>query len=322
MQCSRLPAVARRSRRGARRQQATGSTDRPVAEATRPPVGWALAALLVLATAAAVVFALAGGGGKDTGGAGGGGPDLTHVHGLGVNPKDGSLYIATHTGLFRAANGETTPRRVGDSEQDVMGFSVLGPDRFLGSGHPGPLQSGPGNLGLIRSDDGGKNWDSVSLLGESDFHVLRSAAPMVYGYDASNSRLLVSADDGRSWQERETPGAMLDLAINPTNSSRVVASTENGLVTSDDRAGSWETLARGPLALLTWPAPNALYRVDGTGRVARSADAGRSWAGKGSIGAQPAAFASAADNLYVALPDGTVKRSDDGGETWTTRTRP
>jgi hypothetical protein len=281
----------------------------------------ALAALLIAAAAGAVAFAVSGGNGEETSG-GGGGPNLTHVHGLGVDPKDGALYIATHTGLFRAATGQTKPSRVGDSEQDVMGFSVIGPDRFLGSGHPGPLQDGPGNLGLIRSDNGGESWDSVSLLGESDFHVLRSREPMVYGFDASNARFLVSADGGRKWDERDTPGAMLDLAIDPSDSSRVVASTERGLVASSDRARSWQVLEKGALALLTWANSDALYRVNGAGRVARSADAGQSWEQMGSVKAQPAAFASAGSDLYIALPDGTVKRSVDDGKTWTTRATP
>jgi photosystem II stability/assembly factor-like uncharacterized protein len=203
-----------------------------------------------------------------------------------------------------------------------MGFSVMGPDRFLGSGHPGPLQGGPGNLGLIRSDDGGKSWDSVSLLGESDFHVLRSKDPMVYGFDASNSRFLVSADGGRSWDGRDAPGDMLDLAIDPSDPSRVVATTARGIVASDDRARSWQILHKGPLALLTWPRSNALYRVDGAGRVGRSTDAGQSWQLMGSVDAQPAAFASAGEDLYVALPDGEVKRSGDAGKTWMTRATP
>jgi hypothetical protein len=317
--------VGRRSRQGSPRQPRSATTRAVDGRdaAPRPAVGLALSALVILVAAGAVAFALSGDKGEDGGSGGAGGrPGLTHVHGLGVNPKDGALFIATHTGLFRAAEGQTKPSRVGESEQDVMGFSVMGPDRFLGSGHPGPLQSGPSNLGLIRSDDAGKSWDSVSLLGESDFHVLRTKEPMVYGFDASNSRLLVSADDGQKWEERDTPGAMLDLAIDPSDSSRVVASTEHGLVTSDNRARSWRTLASGPLALLTWPASDAIYRVDGAGTVARSTDGGRSWDRKGSIGAQPAAFASAGDSLYVALPDGTVKRSVNAGETWTTRTRP
>jgi hypothetical protein len=44
------------------------------------------------------------------------------------------------------------------------------------------------------------------------------------------------------------------------NSSRIVASTESGLVASGDRAGagSWQVLHDGPLALLTWASPKAL----------------------------------------------------------------
>jgi hypothetical protein len=317
--------VGRRSRQGSPRQPRSATTRAVDGRdaAPRPVVGLALSALVILVAAGAVAFALSGDKGEDGGSGGaGGGPGLTHVHGLGVNPKDGALFIATHTGLFRAAEGQTKPSRVGESEQDVMGFSVMGPDRFLGSGHPGPLQGGPGNLGLIRSDDGGQSWDSVSLLGESDFHVLRSEDPMVYGFDASNARFLVSADGGRGWEQRDTPGQMLDLAIDPSDSSRVVASTERGLVTSRNRARSWQVLHEGPLALLTWARPNALYRIDGAGRVARSADAGHSWEPMGSVRAQPAAFASAGDDLYVALPDGTVKRSGDAGKTWVTRVTP
>ena len=316
--------MGRRSRQGVpRAASATTPRDGQRRDAqARPVVGLAVAVVLVVLTAGAVAFALVGGGDEGAaGGGGGGGPDLTHVHGLGVNPKDGALYIATHSGLFRAAGGRGELRRVGESEQDVMGFSVVGPDRFLGSGHPGPLQSGPGNLGLIRSDDGGRSWDSVSLLGESDFHVLRSREAMVYGFDASNSRFLVSADGGRSWDERDSP-AMLDLAVDPSNALRVVASTEDGLVASDDRGRSWRRVQEGPLALLTWPEADALFRVDGAGRVARSTDAGESWEPAGSLDAQPAAFASSGRELFVALPDGTVRASSDAGKTWTTRVTP
>jgi len=316
--------VGRRSRHaGGRTPQTTVRRARADESERKPPlVGFLVAAVLALAATAALAFALTGGGNGDRGGGGAGGPGLTHVHGLGVNPKDGALYIATHTGLFRAANGERQATRVGDSEQDVMGFSVVGPDRFLGSGHPGVLQGGPSNLGLIRSADGGRTWDSVSLQGESDFHVLRSRGPLVYGVDASNARFMVSADGGRSWDERDIPGAMLDLAIDPADPSRLVASTEEGLVTSLDESRSWRTLQAGPLALLTWPQPDALYRVDGSGKVALSRDQGRLWQQMGAIGGQPAAFASAGADVYAALPDGTVKRSTDGGKTWSVRATP
>jgi len=61
-------------------------------------------------------------------------PGLIHVHGLGINPADGTLYAATHTGLFAVRDG--VGQRVADRLQDTMGFTVVGPDHFLGSGHP------------------------------------------------------------------------------------------------------------------------------------------------------------------------------------------
>ena len=78
--------------------------------------------------------------------------DLAHIHGLGVHPRNGTLYVATHFGLFTAASGETKVQRVGESRQDIMGFSVVNAGRFIGSGHPGPADSDlPPTLGLIES---------------------------------------------------------------------------------------------------------------------------------------------------------------------------
>jgi hypothetical protein len=276
---------------------------------------------MVLVASGAVVAAVLAGG-DDNNNSASGGADRSHVHGLGVNPTDDSLYIATHTGLFRSPRGQTTASRVRDSQQDVMGFSVLGPSTFLGSGHPGPLQGGPSNLGLIRSDDAGNSWESISLMGEADFHVLRSQDNMVYGFNANSGALMVSDDRGCTWDERDSPGAMVDLAIDPSDPSHVIASTEQGLVASGDAARSWQTLVEDKLALLTWPAPDQLYSLDGTGHIARSRDAGIRWQARGSISAQPVAFTSGGDDLYAALADGTVKRSADGGTTWSVRVAP
>ncbi|MBA2522666.1 MAG: exo-alpha-sialidase, partial [Solirubrobacterales bacterium] len=90
---------------------------------------------------------------------------IEHVHGLGINPADGALFIATHDGLFRSPEGSATAERVGESSQDTMGFTIVGPDRFLGSGHPGPGEDGQPNLGLIESGDAGLSWTGVSLAG-------------------------------------------------------------------------------------------------------------------------------------------------------------
>lgn len=253
-------------------------------------------------------------------------PGPIHVHGLGVNPGDGGLYIATHTGLWRVGPEETQAERVGDRLQDTMGFTVAGSNRFLGSGHPDPRDFRDGRLppllGLIESRDAGKTWRPISLLGKADFHVLRSAGDRVYGFDATNERLMVSRDQGRTWTEHEPPATVLDLVVDPRRSGRVLASTEQGLFESDSAGKDW-SMRNESAGLLAWPAPTRLYAVDGRGRVFTSADSGGEWKAVGDIGGQPAALlATAPRELYVALHDGTIKRSANGGASWSLRSSP
>jgi hypothetical protein len=251
-------------------------------------------------------------------------PGAVHVHGLGVNPADGALFVATHTGLFRAAPGDRRPRRVADRYQDTMGFTVTGPDRFLGSGHPDGREDLPPFLGLIRSTDAGRTWEPVSLLGKRDFHVLEAVRERIYGYgsdfDSQQATLLVSEDGGRSWQERTPPEPLISLAIDPKDPNHVVASGEHGTYSSRDAGGGWRPLGADP-GLLAWTR-RALCQVGGGGAFSCSTDGGDTWKTVGAIGGQPAAFDTAGDELYVALHDGTVKRSADDGETWTVRVAP
>jgi hypothetical protein len=251
-------------------------------------------------------------------------PGPVHVHGLGVNPKDGALFIATHTGLFRAAKGEPQSKRVGDRYQDTMGFTVAGPDRFLGSGHP-DLQKDPDLpplLGLIESRDAGKSWEPISMLGEADFHVLESVGQRVYGFDSSGERLMVSIDGGGRWVERPAPEPLISLAADPRQPKRIVVAGETRIHLSSTEGRRWQRLAGEP-GLLAWPAPNRIYLVRGDGHVYVSGVPERSWRALGEIGGRPAAFeAEGRTDLYAALHDGTVKRSTDGGQSWEVRSRP
>jgi hypothetical protein len=283
---------------------------------------------LVGLVALAVVLLAAGlwrlGAGDQTTSATDAGP--VHVHGLGVNPADGALFIATHTGLYRAGEGDSKSVRVGDNKQDTMGFTVAGADRFLGSGHPDFQQDLPPLLGLIESTDSGESWEPISLLGEADFHILRAAGESVYGYDASNDRLLVSADAGRTWEEAERPAPLIDLAVHPNDSRHLIAAgagdLSQGLYESRDGGRSWNTIGDAA-GLLAWPTPERLFLVDGSGTVFRSINGGARFERRGAIGGQPAALLGhGADELYAALHDGTIKRSTDGGATWTVRSTP
>jgi hypothetical protein len=244
---------------------------------------------------------------------------VAHIHGLGVNPSDGALMIATHSGLFRAAPGEKQARRVGDRRQDTMGFTVVGPDKFLGSGHPDLRDDLPPLLGLIRSEDAGRSWTPVSLLGQADFHVLKTAGPRIYGVNSTDGQLLISDNGGRRWAPRTPPGPLLDLAANPNDPDHIVVSGEDALHVSRDAGQGWRPLATDRAGLLAWPARDALFLADATGRVHRSRDGGQTWKQVGETGEQPAAFAHHGRELYVALHTNEVKLSRDGARTWQTR---
>ena len=80
-------------------------------------------------------------------------PGAVHVHGLGYDLRRKVLYLATHTGMFELRDGAAKATRIGDSHQDTMGFTLVTPDLFLGSGHPDLRDGLPPHLGLIRSTD-------------------------------------------------------------------------------------------------------------------------------------------------------------------------
>ena len=253
-------------------------------------------------------------------------PGPVHVHGLGVDPADGSLFVATHTGLFRAPRGVTRARRVGGRHQDTMGFAVVGPNRFLGSGHPDLRERLPPFLGLIESRDAGRTWRAISLQGEVDFHVLEARGRRVYGYgsdfESREARLLASRDGGKTWRRLDPPDALTSLAIAPRDAATLVAAGERGVYRSRDGGSSWAPLDAPGGGLVAWTR-EGLFIVDREGGVSLAVTLGAGWRRSGSIGGEPTALDSGPrGELLVALHDGTIKRSADAGRTWTVRSRP
>ncbi len=251
-------------------------------------------------------------------GAGGADPGLGHVHGLGVDPGDGTLYAATHYGVFRIpATGPAT--RIAGNYQDTMGFTVVGPRHFLGSGHPAANENRPSRLGLIESTDAGQTWQTLSLEGEVDFHALRSAHGRVYGFDAASARFLVS-QDRRTWETRGV-APMFDFAVSPDNPDTILAATlEYGVALSTDGGRSFATTPSAPpITQLAWPAKQVLYGGTATGAIMVSTDGGTSWEQRGSLDARPEAMVAVGTHtVHVATASG-IYTSTDGGRTFALR---
>ena len=246
-------------------------------------------------------------------------PGVIHIHGLGRNPADGALFIATHTGLFRKDSGDRSPERVAGLVQDTMGFTIVGSDHFLGSGHPGSLEDDPPFLGLIESRNAGSSWRPISLRGEVDFHVLEAQGRTVYGFgsdwDTREPKFLRSDDRGRSWTELAPPERLLGLAIDPNDARVSVALGEQRAWLSRDAGASWRPLPI-PGGMVTWNRDLALIAVDLEGAIRSASDPTGQWSEVGRLPGPPAALEAAGEELLAATHDSRVMSSQDGGRTW------
>lgn len=239
---------------------------------------------------------------------------LGHVHGLGVDPADGVLYVASHHGVFRIT-GTTRPERVADRWQDTMAFTVSGPGQFLASGHPDLREDLPTHLGLIESTDAARTWQALSLQGEADFHALDTTGDRVYGYDSVTRRLLTTTDR-TTWRPLAEDVTVIDLAANPANSQEVILTTASGRMLHVTLSGADpEVLSGPPLALVAWPTPGLLIGVTADGTIYTSTDAGGRWLRVGSTPGPPDAFDATPEVWHAATSSG-IHRSTDSGRSW------
>lgn len=289
------------------RRMRTSSTTREVGSAH--VARWAIALSVVLAGCAADPSAEVA---ADD-------PGPVHIHGVAPDPDAPDvLVVATHTGLYRVSDGDA--ERVGDAYHDLMGFTVADDGTFYASGHP-DLQSdhlrtedGSPHLGLVRSTDGGRSWESVSLLGEVDFHALTIAGSTILGGDATSGRILASDDDGRTWEERGRLD-LLSVAADPDDPQLMVGSTADGLANSDDGGQRWEPLPdTAPGTLAADEDGFVVARADGT--VADSQDL-TTWTERGRLPGTPVALDASQGRLHAAVDGHGVFTSTDRGETWT-----
>ncbi|MEU0680166.1 MULTISPECIES: F510_1955 family glycosylhydrolase [Streptomyces] len=276
----------------------------------------AVRTLLALAgtSIASLVLVACGGGMSDTGesSAASTSPEaLSHVHGLGVDPADDRVYVATHSGLYTVTKGQE-PKLVGNSKDDFMGFTVTGENTFVASGHGAPGSGRPGNVGLIETEDAGRTWTSRSLSGEADFHSLDSAKGTVYGYEGGRIRV---STDLKAWDDRATLEA-LDLAVSPAG-DQLLATTAEGVVTSSDGGRTFGKGSGQIQAFLSWPVEKSLFGIDPSGKLSSSANGGKTWKALTTVpGGQPQALTAVdADHILAATMTG-VYESRDGGKTF------
>jgi photosystem II stability/assembly factor-like uncharacterized protein len=207
-----------------------------------------------------------------------------HVHGLGIDPLDNNiLYIATHGDFYKSVNGGP-PVKVDQQRADYMAFNAPQTEGvpLYASGHP----STGGNMGLVKSTDGGQTWQSVSQVLDPpvDFHAMavsRSNPNVIMGFDSGERGLFKTTDAGNTWQNLDYPEYITALAIAPNNNSEVVfAGTGNGIFRSNDGGNTWTHLNQYSgiqVFALAFDLEGALYASTETFGLSKSSDQGETW---------------------------------------------
>jgi hypothetical protein len=236
---------------------------------------------------------------------------LGHVHGLGVDPGDGTLYVASHFGVFRVVD-DGTRERVADRWQDTMGFAVVGPGHFLGSGHPDLRENLPSSLGLIESTDGAQTWEAVSLLGEADLHAIEPVGSRIYAYD-SHTGSLITTTNRTDWETIATQ-PLYDLAADPAAPETVYATTDRGvLVTSTDGKEPKVVEDAPTLTGMDWQPEGPLVGVAPDGSVLVTNDpATGTWRKVGTLDGSAEAVDAVAGRWHAATHSGVYESTDDG----------
>ncbi|KKK34334.1 hypothetical protein WQ57_23205 [Mesobacillus campisalis] len=264
-----------------------------------------------------------------------------HLHGI-AYAADETIYITTHEGMLATQNGGMEWTMKGNYDFDFMGFNVMSDGSMITSGHPGKASSLLNPLGVMVSENNGEEWESESLLGKVDFHILTanySNPSVIYGInqmDSGNYKtgIYKSMDKGKEWERIDSEGLPNDLhqiytlISSPDDENSLLAGTSNGVMQSYDGGESWEVTDSSRLitAVGVISGSKQLVSYSITNResgIMSSGDFGKTWTYHGlDLGEDAVAYIGihpiVPDKMVVATFENTVLSSKDGGGKWTT----
>ncbi len=254
---------------------------------------------------------------------------FSHSHGIAVDTTDTTkVYIATHEGLYLLQNDKDL-FQIGTVRDDLMGFSPHPTEAniFFSSGHP----SRGGNIGFQKSTDGGLSWTRLSdgLGGRVDFHsmtVSQVNPDIAYGF--FGNKLQRSTDGGRSWEYTKGTVAPISLSSDPKSESTLYASTQNGVMVSNDKGDTWQSISpqlEGGAVSVFAVDPLSTYALtfsEKLGGMGKSVDGGKNWQKLSEMFGNEAvlyiSYSKSTPNIVYALTNkNSVYKSNDSGTTWT-----
>uniref|UniRef100_Q01T38 Uncharacterized protein n=1 Tax=Solibacter usitatus (strain Ellin6076) TaxID=234267 RepID=Q01T38_SOLUE len=226
-------------------------------------------------------------------------------------PNPATVYACMSEGLYQSKDSGVTWKAL-----------LTGPVTSVAAAatRSGWVFAGRPGAPILRSQDGGVNWQEVSPPVSVNALAIDPTNALTVYAGTSRSGILLSTDGGATWTysnrgmtRGSAPLPIYAIAIDPRIPQRLYAGTANGLYRSSDWGADWAPAGSGigtrsVLSLAINPL-DANYVYAGTARagVFQSVDGGDNWTGNGpaNLDANAVTVDSAARSVYTGLYLGT-----------------
>lgn len=241
------------------------------------------------------------------------------IQSIAIDPANSNNVYATGNGrVYRSSNGGL--------EWAAVGFGVNGMSLAVDPGDSQFVYAGTVTDGVMRSTDGGNNWQASSAFDDRTDVVVTNADGS-RAYAATATAIYYSDDKGASWlllTDKLGEGLTKGLAVDPFNPNIVYASKwGQGVFRSVDGGISWMNASTGLFDtqifdLDVHPENSSILFVCTPAGVFRSVDAGGSW----TLQAGPTRVSELAidpnipDRMIVTTEGFGVHRTSNGGQAW------
>lgn len=237
----------------------------------------------------------------------------------------GELVAGTNRGMFILAHNATVWSPINDIVEEKM-VTRSGSKRAMKTAvrsvltaRVNDIELGSGkwyaatSAGFYTSSNEGKSWNGGPVMGKTEFVSVRASSNMIAL--ATHNDVLVSKDEGKSWQDSANLSTFVSTIRNValTSDGQILIATREGAFRSPNAGGGWEHMQNGlpdkNISSISYDSKNSqlLATSSVTGVVFQSQDNGRSWQ-RGPDSGYPLRSVSFVHGHYVAATpfDGVV----------------